>query len=615
MTEENQDTRLATTYEALRRREYELITNLLTLLPKIDNLDESRVSQVRDALFHADHPYLMVFVGPFSSGKSSIINALLGQSDLLRVGPVPTTDRIHILRYAEGEQRIDSGSQVDTVFYPSPLLQKVSFVDTPGLESIFQKHEDTTRKFLHRSDVVMLVMLATQAMTSRNLEYIELLRGYGKKIIVLISQADLLDEDEQKTVRDYVLGHSEDKLGYQPEIWMVSAKQALTARQGETLDEALWEKSGIGKIEAFIERELSDVDRMKQKLTTPLQILQNVNHVALEAVQANQSVLDKYQSITDNVDQQLATYRREQDKIVRDATEDVRAKFGESIKRSDQAITDIFQLSRAVSSVWRGFTELIGLARLFRSSQSYSYTRLAFERHKVFEPIRELSEVTDKLAPRLEGKDMQDVDDLVKYAQAEIKALPENIRGKVIGDVHSPMRYDRSIMQAMRPELEQIESDVLRMETDNLDNRLRNVLFALAIWELLAIAGTVALLIGGGVNDGNTVVLLIILIAFGLLGLLLMPLVGRLLKTQHTNQMLKLESQYVATMTKSADKQIEYGMKLRRDVVAPLTRLVEAQTRIQTDQLNQLQDAQQEMTSIEADLVKLGKRSLFGVRG
>ena len=92
------ETKLANAYEALRRREYELITDLLEILPRIDSLAQERVAQVRDALFHADHPYLMVFVGPFSSGKSSLINALLGKDDVLAVGPIPTTDRISILR-------------------------------------------------------------------------------------------------------------------------------------------------------------------------------------------------------------------------------------------------------------------------------------------------------------------------------------------------------------------------------------------------------------------------------------------------------------------------------------------------------------------------------------
>ena len=251
MTGENLDTWLATSYENLRRREYELITRLLDLLPKIDNLKDEQVGQVRDALFHADHPFLMVFVGPFNSGKSSIINALLGQEALLPVGPVPTTERISILRWGEESQHMDSGGDVETVFYPSPLLKRVSFVDTPGLESVFQKHEETTRKFLHRSDVVMLVMLATQAMTASNLEYLQALRQYGKKVIILVNQADLLSPEEAESVREYVLEQSNTRMGTRPEVWLVSAKQGLEAKHNSTdgqLDEATWEGSGLHHI-------------------------------------------------------------------------------------------------------------------------------------------------------------------------------------------------------------------------------------------------------------------------------------------------------------------------------------------------------------------------------
>ena len=181
---ERQDTKLAVQYETLRRREYELITQLLDILPKIDGLPEDRVVQMRDALFHADSPYLMVLMGPFNSGKSSIINALLGKSDLLPIGPVPTTDRITMLRYGDEAQRVRTG-EIDTVFFPSSLLQKVSFVDTPGLESVFKTHEEQTRRFLHRSDAVLLIMLATQAMSAQNVEYLRILKDYGKTVIIV----------------------------------------------------------------------------------------------------------------------------------------------------------------------------------------------------------------------------------------------------------------------------------------------------------------------------------------------------------------------------------------------------------------------------------------------
>jgi hypothetical protein len=58
-------------------------------------------------------------------------------------------------------------------------------------------------------------------------------------------------------------------------------------------------------------------------------------------------------------------------------------------------------------------------------------------------------------------------------------------------------------------------------------------------------------------------------------------------------------------------------MKLRRDAVSPLTRLIEAQTQIHSEQLKTLQTAQQELVKIESDLSSLGKRliSLPGMRG
>lgn len=612
----NSDTRLATQYERIRRREYELITELIGLLPKIDTLGEDRVAQVRDALFHADHPFLMVFVGPFSSGKSSIINALIGE-ELLAVGPIPTTDRISILRWGEASQRMSSAGEVDTVFHPSPLLEKVSFVDTPGLESIFQKHEETTRKFLHRSDVVILVMLATQAMTGRNLEYLQQLRQYGKKVIIVINQSDLLDDEQLETVRTYVEQQSQDRLGTKPDVFMVSAKQGLQARAGETLDESAWNDSGLWRIESYIDEQLDDVDRMRQKLQTPLQIVQNVHFVALEAVKANQSVIDQYQSIADNVQQQLSFYKREQDKIVRDLNTEIESRFVEACDRGNEAIRDIFQLSRAFGSVGRGLTDLIGLSRLFRSSDKQSYTRLTFERHKVYEPITQLPDISDKLAPRLEGKDLQDIDDLVKYTQKEIKSLPEPIQGKVIGEIHAPMKYDRTALQGLKNTLEDIEAEARVEETEKLDQSLRNVLFTLAIWEVLIVVVLAILVFGGALDFSQPLAfgIVIMLLALALIGMLFLPVMGRILSHSHTDRMLKLQSRYTEAITKAADKQIEYGMRLRREVVAPLTRLVEAQTTTQTEQLNRLQAIEQEMVQVESELTKMSKSSKLGIQG
>ena len=51
-----------------------------------------------DALKQLDEPFLVVVVGEFNSGKSSVINALLG-GPFLAQGILPTTNEIAVLRY------------------------------------------------------------------------------------------------------------------------------------------------------------------------------------------------------------------------------------------------------------------------------------------------------------------------------------------------------------------------------------------------------------------------------------------------------------------------------------------------------------------------------------
>lgn len=603
-------------YETIRRREQTLISNLLEVLPKIDQLGEERVTQVRDAMFHADHPFLMVFVGPFSAGKSSLINVLLGAQDLLRVGPTPTTDRISILRWGDEPQDMQSAGRVDTVFYPSPLLRKVSLVDTPGLESVFRQHEDTTRRFLHRSDVVILVMLATQAMTQSNIKYLQMLREYGKKILLVLNQIDLIAESDLQTLRQYVEEQCRAHLGSVPPIWFVSAKQGKEARSGG-FNEVLWKSSGMAQFEEYIEKQLGDVDRLRQKLQTPLKIVQNVHEVALDAVKSNVATFDQYRNITDNINQQLSSQRRAQEQSVREITAEIEAHFKQTTERSGEALRDVFQLSRALGSFGRGVMELIGLARFLRRDTP-SHIVEAFQWYKVFEPIDSLPEVVDKLAPRLEGQDMQDIDDLVKYGQREIYQLPADMQDKLIGSIQAPAVYDRSELLNVRSELSFIEDEARTIETEKVEQARRNTLMVFAVWELVMLVLLFALMSAWTAIDNTTdlpipIITLVILLAGVVGGFAALPLRGRTLHTRFANQLYKLQNRYVSTLRAAADRQMDYGMRLRRDAVGPLVRLVEAQSHIQDAQLQQLQEAEREIGKLESDLNAFGKRRLLGI--
>ena len=56
------------------------------------------ISLLREALKQLDQPFLVVVVGEFNSGKSTVINALLG-TRFLAEGILPTTNEISVLKF------------------------------------------------------------------------------------------------------------------------------------------------------------------------------------------------------------------------------------------------------------------------------------------------------------------------------------------------------------------------------------------------------------------------------------------------------------------------------------------------------------------------------------
>lgn len=605
MIAEKQAVKLVTQYESIRRQEHELITRMLEVIPAVDGLGEDRLAQLRDALFHADTPYLMVFVGPFSSGKSSLINALLGANDLLPMGITPTTDRITMLRWGENSQRMRSG-EFDTVFYPSDLLNRVSFVDTPGLESVFTQHEEQTRRFLHRSDAVLLVMLATQAMTAANLKYLQLLKEYGKTVIVVLNQADLLTAEEAEKVMEYVADQSRVQLGYKSEIWLTSAKLGLEARHPDMpLDQDLWEKSGLDQFERYLDKQVGDVARLRQKLQTPLQIAQSVHQSALEQVRSGQSALDKYQSISENIERQLGGFLREDDRVVDEVISEISRKFEVAASRGSDAVRSGFGVGQVPRAFVRGVGEITSLRRLVGST---SAIRRALDDSKFDEPLGELRETAGTLAPRLEGKDLQDVDDLVKYADRELTELPESVREKVIGKIQSPAQYDRRALQDAAQPLDALETKARKELPDHVEKSVQSANVFFAAYEIiLVLIGIVVLISQPSTADAPSLWLYLLLgvVVLALLGVAGWILRGLIIANKFSSRMKQTSNAYTDVLKKAANKQVSYGMQLRRDSVAPLTRLVESQTSALSRQLTELTEIGTKIVEIEGALTRM----------
>jgi len=225
---------------ALRESEIRLLTEIADLIADLGDDaegDQRRLLDVAQDLREAF--YLVVIIGEFNAGKSTFINAILGD-DLLPMGITPTTELIEVIRYHDSPVRKPEmkGDSVRQWAHPETGAPGVALVDTPGTGSVFQKHERIAKDFLHRSDLVVFVISAKRAFGETERLYLDLARSYGKKIIVVMNQVDLLTPTERAEVKRFVERQIDELLGIRPPVFMVSARGPLklvAERRGSTL--------------------------------------------------------------------------------------------------------------------------------------------------------------------------------------------------------------------------------------------------------------------------------------------------------------------------------------------------------------------------------------------
>src|SRR5919202_407483 len=258
--------------EALVNRERALLARFIAFLKDFGSPSED-VELVRRALSDLEELFLLVIVGEFNSGKSAFVNALLG-AELSEEGVTPTTSRITVLRHSPEPVQRERRDRVLEKEYPNDFLHEVAIVDTPGTNAIIRHHEELSRGFVPRSDLVLFVTSSDRPFTESEREYLELIRDWGKKIVLVVNKVDLLREDEDRDkVRLFVEEGVRSMLGLKPPIFFVSAylaQKAKAAGTGGLEAGALLKASGFNELERYIMDLLDEEGRVRLKLESPL---------------------------------------------------------------------------------------------------------------------------------------------------------------------------------------------------------------------------------------------------------------------------------------------------------------------------------------------------------
>jgi small GTP-binding protein len=277
------------------------LRDVLTRLPASDQDVTTLAASIRQL----DDLFLLVVVGEFNAGKSALLNALLGER-VLEEGVTPTTSRIQLVRYGEtqGTALDEAGGQVVTA--PVELLRDLHIVDTPGTNAILREHERLTLDFVPRADLVLFVTSADRPFTETERAFLETIRNWGKKIVLVVNKVDIFDQAEQLAqVLAFVREASTDLLDVTPEIFPVSARLAMRAKQG---DPDSWAASGFEGLERYVQETLDDERRFELKLSNPLGVGESLARRHQAQADERLDLLSTDVQALDDTERQLALY-------------------------------------------------------------------------------------------------------------------------------------------------------------------------------------------------------------------------------------------------------------------------------------------------------------------
>ncbi|MFZ0962334.1 MAG: dynamin family protein [Terriglobia bacterium] len=243
--------------------------------------------------------FYLACIGQFKRGKSTLINALIGEP-ILPVGFIPVTAVPTVIRYgAHKKARIQlrdggwqpiaaydleqyvseehnpenaKGVEGAEVFVPSALLSTgMCLVDTPGLGSVFTGNTAATQAFIPHIDAVLVVVGADPPLAGEELALVEAVGRQVQNLILVLNKADRATDAEKAAAHRFTEQVLEKRLRRPVgPVFEVSAAERLENRGPErdwkrllAALEHLIQGSGRELIQAAGER---GVQRLREQL-------------------------------------------------------------------------------------------------------------------------------------------------------------------------------------------------------------------------------------------------------------------------------------------------------------------------------------------------------------
>lgn len=528
-----------------------------------------------ETITHLDELFLLVIAGEFNSGKSSFINALLGDK-VLAEGVTPTTDRITLLRHGpEPADRPIEEFLIERAF-PADVLQRLAIVDTPGTNAIIRRHEELTRDFIPRADLVLFITSADRPFTESERAFLAAIQEWGKKIVVVLNKTDLLTEQETDEVVAFIRENARDLLGFTPEIFPVSARLAQRARNNN--DEPAWQASRFDAIERYILETLDEEQRVRLKLLSPIGVAQHLANKYLSVVEGRLATLQQDFATLDNIDRQLDLFR-----------DDLGEDFKYHLTEIEYILSE-FEL-RGITF----FDDTIQIRNIFQLMRT-ERVREQFEREVAADLPLQIEQRLHGLIDWMIEKNLRVWQAVMDYLQRE--RTPERQAG-LIGDVGGSFEYNRAaLLESVGQSAQRIVASYDReVEAELLVEDVRGAIAATALAEAGAVGvGALVIAIFNTVLLDLTGVLAASVLAG--IGLFVLPAKRRQVKREFHEKLITLREQLLQTMHRQFNNELDQMLARIREAIGPYTRFIRAQR-------EHLAAVQRELSDVDVELGRL----------
>lgn len=554
-----------------------LIGELQTALATFDASEEDQGTLQRSAR-QLDELFLLVVAGEFNAGKSAFINALLGDK-VLEEGVTPTTTRVHLIQHGPELTRETLEAALDRVSAPVEILQDINIVDTPGTNAILREHEAITREFIPRSDMVLFVTSADRPFTESERAFLQGIREWGKKVVVVLNKIDILDSPEDvQRILAFIAENARSLLGFTPEIFPVAARPALRAKL--TGDAALLASSRFEELERYIADTLDEKERVRLKLMNPLGVASHLADRYLKVTDGRLDLLKDDFATMEDIERQMGLYKEDMRREFRFRLSDVDNLLHEFEKRGIAFFDETMRLAR--------FMDLINKSKM----------KADFERIVVADTPQLIERKVNEVIDWLVSSDLRQWQAIMDH----IGRRRHEHADRIVGRVGGSFDYDRTRLldSVGRSAQRSIQSYDKEAEATRMAESVQVAVAGTALVEVGAL-GLGAVLTHVAVTAAADFTGIIAAGTIAVLGFFIIPNRRHDAKKELRERIEELRRQLMDGLTGQFDREIDESVRRIDEAIGPYTRFVRAER-------TRLTEVRGDLDAVNQGLVRLRAR-------